>query len=148
MNKRKRKIRNKKLIIIVFIIIAICLISAIFNYRNNLIKTNDLTESSRGLTEEQIENLKDSIKIDSVAISSRITGTAPFDESEDGKIPITPEDGKDYSDIDEYVRTLDTVTYDLNVITVPNSDKEGITGSSIQYGGIITRCLDGKLCYK
>ena len=137
MNKRKRKIRNKKLIIIVFIIIAICLISAIFNYRNNLIKTNDLTESSRGLTEEQIENLKDSIKIDSVAISSRITGTAPFDESEDGKIPITPEDGKDYSDIDEYVRTLDTVTYDLNVITVPNSDKEGITGSSIQYGGII-----------
>ena len=37
MNKRKRKIRNKKFIIIVFIIIAICLISAIFNYRNNLI---------------------------------------------------------------------------------------------------------------
>lgn len=137
MNKRKRRQLNKKIIMTVFIIIAICSICAIFSYKKNIQKPSTISQNAKGLTEEQIENLKDSIKIDSVNISNRITGTEPFDKTEDGNIPINPEPGNDYSSIDEFVRTLDTVTYDLNIMTVPNSDKDGITASTIQYGGII-----------
>ena len=136
-HQEKNKKINKILCLIFVIAIIIALILVIRNA--NIEKLNKLDNLEQlALTEEQIKELKDSIKVNEVSIIGRATGTEPFSEIKEGEvIPEIPEPGEDYSASDNYVRILDVVSYQMNVTTSPNTLKEGITDSSIIYGGII-----------
>ena len=134
-NKRNRI--NRKTFAIMFIVTILVILLAVLGIRQGLNKQNPIEANPRGLTEEEIEERKDSILVDAVQIAGRATGTEPFTESEDDNIPEVPGPGEDYTDEDSYVRTLDNVTYSLNVSTAPNTNKEDIDESTIIYGGII-----------
>ncbi|MDO4283464.1 MAG: Cna B-type domain-containing protein [Clostridia bacterium] len=92
------------------------------------IKNNNAIENSE---------LYDKIYIESATIEERKTGTGPFTTNEDGSIPDVPEPGHDYSEDDNYVRTFDTVNYNVSAILSPNVDIDGITEETVLYGGTI-----------
>lgn len=134
--KKKNKVFGVSAILLI-ILVAFFIVFFIKN--NSQLQLNEqVVEQAKTLTEDQILELKDSIKINNVTIVGRTTGTEPFTQVEEGEeIPEVPGPGEDYSPTDNYVRALDIVTYSLNVTTAPNAFKEGITDSTILYGGII-----------
>ena len=81
--------------------------------------------------------LYDKIYVESATIEERKTGTGPFTTREDGTVPDVPEDGMDYSEDDNYVRTFDTVNYTISTIMRPNTDIDGVEETSVFYGGTI-----------
>ena len=135
--KHKRIGKMKRNLFILVSIIAVVLLVIFFSKSVSETIQKNRIQQANAEEAAQIEDLKDSMKIESISIVGRATGTGPFTETEDGTIPETPELGEDYTDTDEYVRTFDVVKYNLNVSIVPNTDKDGVTDSSTFYGGII-----------
>lgn len=138
MNKKHKRIKKMQRNILILISIIAVLLLALF-FSGSITETIEKNKIQQANAEEeaQIEDLKDCMKIESISIVGRATGTGPFTEAEDGNIPEVPAPGEDYTDSDSYVRTFDVVKYNLNVSVIPNTDKEGVTDSSTFYGGII-----------
>ena len=134
---RRKSIKIPKKILLLFFAILIAILAVILTRTQNS-SSAQVAQQRKGLTEEQIEELKDSIMVEEVNIIGRATGTEPFTQVAEGEeIPDVPGAGEDYSDSDDYVRTGDIVSYSINVTTGPNINKEGIDETTILYGGII-----------
>ncbi len=135
-HKRIGKMKTN-LLIIFLIVVIVAVLSLIFSDKVSETIEKNKMQQVNAEEEANIEDLKDSMKIESISIVGRATGTGPFTETEDGTIPEVPGPGEDYTDSDEYVRTFDVVKYNLNVSIVPNTAKDGVTDSSTFNGGII-----------
>ena len=131
---RRKSIKIPKKILLLFFAILIAILAVILTRTQNS-SSAQVAQQRKGLTEEQIEELKDSIMVEEVNIIGRATGTEPFTQVAEGEgIPDVPGAGEDYSDSDNYVRTGDIVSYSINVTTGPNINKEGIDETTILYG--------------
>lgn len=113
-----------KLIMLVSIIIAVAIGTSAMAINSEKIE-KVLGISQEKLTEQQqLEEqqelraiMKDKMKIESVDIVSRETGTGPFTEGEG-----TPQPGEDFGVDDDYVRTLDIVKYNISAVIGANTD--------------------------
>ncbi|MDO4283685.1 MAG: hypothetical protein Q4D02_08635, partial [Clostridia bacterium] len=122
--KRKQKRQTSMITVILWLFLVATMITITFSS----IRKNNAVEKSE---------LYDKIYVESATIEERKTGTGPFTTREDGTIPDIPEDGMDYSEDDNYVRTFDTVNYTVSTIMRPNTDVEGVEETSVFYGGTI-----------
>lgn len=91
------------------------------NYIGNVLSYNDLSESRK--------YNYDKMKISHLNITSRKTGTEPFNSGDESN-----EDGIDVSSDDNYVRTFDQVMYNIEVGIVKNEKFSSFTNSN---GGVI-----------
>ncbi|MDO4283687.1 MAG: hypothetical protein Q4D02_08645 [Clostridia bacterium] len=130
--KRPKKVCKKKAkkrqISMITVILWLFLVATMITITFSSIRKNNAVEKSE---------LYDKIYVESATIEERKTGTGPFTTREDGTIPDIPEDGMDYSEDDNYVRTFDTVNYTVSTIMRPNTDVEGVEETSVFYGGTI-----------
>ena len=126
MNKKHKRIKQmQRNVLILVSVIAVILVALFFS--GIIPETIEKSKLQQANAEEvaKIEELKDCMKIESISIVGRATGTGPFTEVEDGNIPEVPAPVDDYTASDSYVRTFDVVKYNLNVSVIPNTDKEG-----------------------
>ena len=114
---------NKKRVMIFFVVILL-----LFNI-TYLCNTISKTNNNRL---KLLDNNYNKMKINSVNIISRKTGTAPFNTES-----ISNEYGVDVSDSDDYVRTFDYVKYLLEIGISPNDLEDSVSDSSTFSGGII-----------
>ncbi|MCQ2571106.1 MAG: hypothetical protein MJ154_02570 [Candidatus Saccharibacteria bacterium] len=83
----------------------------------------------------------DKIKISSAVINSRVTGTVPFSSTSDMN-------GNDASASDDYVRTFDTVKYDVEVSTVAVDPSETLYGGTIFVKVTVPKYQNGEAALK
>ncbi|MDO4283680.1 MAG: hypothetical protein Q4D02_08610, partial [Clostridia bacterium] len=125
---KNKKREQKRQTSIITVILWLFLVATMITITFSSIRKNNAVEKSE---------LYDKIYVESATIEERKTGTGPFTTREDGTIPDIPEDGMDYSEDDNYVRTFDTVNYTVSTIMRPNTDVEGVEETSVFYGGTI-----------
>lgn len=141
-NNNKIVIKNKKEIVIAIGIIAILIIAILLlcneETRNNIISSlnakasNSKTEEIEVFDDGSAILTDDSAIITSAGVSSRTTGTAPFDENDDP--------GNDSSESNNVIRSFDKVTWNIEANIGINNTGHGSEEAN-QYtqfrGGII-----------
>lgn len=133
-----KKISNKINYFMTFIFLFFIVISFSFGptiYRN--IRSNIYRES---LSEERQANY-DKMKIEYINIKNRITGTEPFNEG-----TVSNSNGVDVSASDNYIRTFDSIKYNIEVGIIPNTEVDGVTDASVFDGGVIK--VRGRIPYQ
>lgn len=120
--------KKKILILIVFILLLLLNSNKIYN---TISKSTNNKNFETNLSEDRIKNYN-KMKIDSVNVISRNTGTEPFNNDSESN-----EYGIDVSESDDYVRTFDYVKYVLELGIVPNTFEIGVTDSSTFSGGVV-----------
>lgn len=126
-----KKVNSKRIAVFALgmIIIGIMLIiipkygstNSLSNYIGNLLSYNDLPESRK--------NNYDKMKISHVEITSRKTGTKPFNNANE-----SDDNGIDISEDDNYVRTFDTIGYTLEIGIESTENVASLINSN---GGVI-----------
>ena len=108
--------KNKKILLNIFyVLIVLILVVAIIPFNNGRTILQSLTNQYEASNSENYNKLK----IVSADIVSRKTGTSPFNTPDrtsvdDGSI-LSNDDGVDVSNQDDYVRTYDSFTYEIEV---------------------------------
>ena len=119
-----RKISKKQIFIFIAIIILLLTITLILNYnkiteyKNNIIRTDELTKGENAQIGEKAI-------VTSVQEVKRITGTTPFDSND--------EPGNDSSETNNIVRSFDEITWNLDLTL---GLKSGTTETSLTGGKI------------
>ena len=125
-----RKVTKRIFTILLFIFVVSLL--PIFKGKN-IYKyvSNSVNNPIKKLSAER-QAVYDKMKVSSLNIKGRKTGTAPFNSGSVSNI-----DGVDINDTDDYIRTFDKISYLVEVGVEPNTSAEGVTSTSIFNGGVI-----------
>ena len=124
----------KKFSKIIYIFLLVLLVSLLPIFRGgNLYKYISMSVNNpvKKLSAER-QAVYDKMKVNSLNIKERNTGTAPFNIGESSNI-----DGVDVTDKDDYIRTFDKISYLIEVGIGPNVKAYGVSNSSIFKGGVI-----------
>ena len=126
MKKNSKKL--KYISIFLFLIVFLVLFKGIIFNKSISLSINN---SVKKLSAER-EEVYDKMKVISLSIGERKTGTAPFNNAS-----ASNDKGVDVSFSDNYVRTFDKISYKLDVGIGPNTDVSGVENSSVFNGGVI-----------
>lgn len=124
------KLRSKKLLIGLFLIV-IGSVLTIFGTKNIYEHVALSNKPIKKLSEER-QAVYDKMKVISLNIGERKTGTAPFNQGS-----VSNDEGVDVNNTDDYVRTFDKILYTLEVGIGPNTSVSGVENTSIFNGGVI-----------
>ena len=124
------KKRLKKISIVQVLIVVAALIT-MFGVKNAYDYVVGSVNPIKKLSAER-QAAYDKMKVISLNIGERKTGTAPFNQA-----TTSNTEGVDINDTDDYVRTFDKILYTLEVGIGPNTSVSGVENSSIFNGGVI-----------
>ena len=131
---KKLNQKNIKIGILVFLLLLGVLFVPVFHRQSLFTKIKKSIDTK--IYYDHLSQLRqaayDSMKVETVTIKNRITGSAPFNSGS-----VSNADGVDVSPDDDFVRTFDVMKYTVEVGIIPNVDKPGVDSSTVYEGGVI-----------